>query len=110
MTDEGLQGRLYQINWAELSSPCPQTTLCSIKGDLFYRATLRDCTSQMEVWVREKAALNLSGLGMKELFQETVAEGGAVHAFIVSVRIVVRASKENGKALFVVVEGQPQNL
>ena len=102
--------RLYQINWAELSPPSSQSTLQGAKGGLFYRATLRDCTGQMEVFVREKAALAMSSMPSAQAFLAAVEEQDLVVPLLVSLRLVCRSGKDDGKPIFVVVEAGPQNL
>eukprot|EP00435_Cladocopium_sp_Y103_P025663 s390_g6.t1 len=110
MSDEGVVQRLYQINWAELSPPSSQSALQSTKGSLFYRATLRDCTGQMEVFVREKAALSMSSMPSAQAFLAAVEEQDLVVPLLVSLRLVCRSGKDDGKPIFVVVEATAQNL
>jgi hypothetical protein len=110
ITDEGVVARLYQINWAELSPPSSQSTLQGAKGGLFYRATLRDCTGQMEVFVREKAALAMSSMPSAQAFLAAVEEQDLVVPLLVSLRLVCRSGKDDGKPIFVVVEAGAQNL
>ena len=94
--------RLYQLNWCEFIMPTAKESFVTEKGGLFFKATVADLSGQINVLVREQAALGLTGLASKEAFLQE-AEDLAV-PLVASCRLLMR---EQG---LLVVEASPQDL
>ena len=80
--------RLYQLNWCEFILPTAKVSFVTEKGGLFFKATVADLSGQINVQVREQAALGLTGLASKEAFLQE-AEDLAV-PLVASCRLLMR--------------------
>jgi hypothetical protein len=82
---------LFQMNHVRVIGPSVGDRCLTADGSrLFVPATVQDHTAQVELRMREKAALELSGHGDREAFCEEVRTGGLNLPVLASVRVVVR--------------------
>jgi hypothetical protein len=94
-SDEGLPDaestHLFQMNLVRVIEPAVGDCCLTNDGSrLFVPVTVQDHTAQVELRMREKAALELSGHGDRDAFCEEVRTGGLNFPVLASVRVVVR--------------------
>ena len=83
--------RLCQFNWCEFILPTAKQSFVTEKGGLFFKATVADLSGQINVQVREQAALGLTGLASKEAFQAFLQEAEDLAVpLVASCRLLMR--------------------
>ena len=104
------QSNVYPINWCEIIWPKKSPTRGAQGKELpFFRTILRDVTGQIEVMVRERAALRSTGLNAEE-FLKAADEGSQMVPMLCSARLVCQCGGGNGAKSLTVVEGMEQDL
>ena len=68
--DQGAAEHLFQLNHVRVREPLPNEIYAGQGSRLFVPVLLQDHTGQMELRMREKAALELSGCVEKAEFQQ----------------------------------------
>ena len=101
---------LWQVNWCELTLAKGGQDMVNKSGLIWLRASLRDMTGHAEVWMREKAVLDLMGGCSRSEFLDSVASGQQPRfPLVCSVRVLSRMTTDQESSL-VVVEGCAQNV
>ena len=105
---------LWQINHVRVSEPSNSENLLTNNQErLFPLVLVSDRTGSVELRMREKAALELSGLGTKDDFINEAKTGGLNFPILCSLRVNVKRSnaEENSDDLSaIIVEAEPQLL
>ena len=82
---------LFQLNHVRIMEPSvAETVLTSDGSRLFVPVTLQDHTGEVELRMREKAALEFSGLSDRNSFCDEVRTAGLNFPILASVRVAVR--------------------
>ena len=97
---------LFQLNHVRIKEPQPGENPLTKKGDrLFPKVDVVDHTAQVELRMREKAALSLSDLDKEEFLRETKS-GGINFPVLCSIRVLVRKDQRTKDA----AEGAPEHF
>ena len=88
---------LFQINHCYVSVPGPADRITTNKGDRIFLQNIKimDATGSATVAVREKAALALSGLDTKELFEKAQTTNNISFPVLASIRVHVTKQKDS---------------
>ena len=81
---------LFQMNYIRVLEPSAGQNIHTRDGRLFPEIVFEDVSGQIELRVREKAVLELSGLSDREEFCNEVARSGVNFPILVTARIHVR--------------------
>ena len=119
---------LWQINWVRVFEPEPGSKIRTNDGQrIFFQTTLLDFSEKLTIWIREKAALELSGCSDANSFEQAFQNNDLWFPQMASVKILRKSSApstpENATAHtnaaqpeketnveFLVVEAQEQDL
>ena len=82
---------LFQLNHVRIKEPSMTETVLTTDGSrLFVPVILQDHTGELELRMREKAALELSGVSDRDNFCDEVRTAGLNFPILASVRVAVR--------------------
>lgn len=85
---------VWQMNWVEVAWPTGEQ-LCTKDGArLFFRTILRDGTGQVEAWMNEASALQLSNQKNKEGFELVHSEGKQFFPLAAAVKVIRTIKQE----------------
>ena len=105
---------LFQINHARICEPSGSDNLLTSNQDrLFPLTTVYDRTGRVEVRMREKVALNLSGQASKDEFLNDFSSGELNYPILCSVRVLVKqnSAEDHSEDLSaIIMEAEPQKL
>ena len=88
--------KLYQMNYVTLLPPPPGTRPLTKDGQrIYFRTTTSDFSGSVEVGVREKVALTLSGENDKSTFVEKALRGEVLFPMLCSVRVLLTKRDKN---------------
>ena len=80
--------QIMQVNFGVVEAPEPEDTVLTKNGErLWMKVKTQDPTGRVELWMREKAALQLSGYTTKEEFLQAHAQGLVTFPFMTSFRV-----------------------
>ena len=107
---------VFQLNHVEIEVPGTEAAVLTQSGDrVWVRVRMLDMSGSVEVWLREKPALALSGARDKDDFVEKHTERKLSFPLLSSVRVFVRrqeakleSSQENTS--MVIMEAQEQDI
>ena len=85
---------VWQMNWVEVAWPTGEQ-LCTKDGArLFFRTILRDGTGQVEAWMNEASALQLSNQANKEGFVLVHSQGKQFFPLAAAVKVIRTVKQE----------------
>ena len=89
--DQGAAEHLFQLNHVRVREPLPNDDIYAGQGSrLFVPVLLQDHTGQVDLRMREKAALELSGCHEKADFKQDTIDSALNFPMLCSVRVLVR--------------------
>ena len=90
---------LWQINWVRIEEPSPGTNLRTNDGQrLWFRTTIKDVSGPLTLYIREQAALSLSGSASAEEFEQAFQDGNLWFPQMASVKVVRKPASEQTAA------------
>ena len=115
---------VWQINWARVEEPSPGAQIHTNNGErIWFQTTVRDCSAQINVYIREKAAMSLSGANSPQEFEQAFQDNNLWFPQMASIKLVRKpptpATPDNSWAakpassqevFCYIVEAEPQNL
>ena len=110
----GNDNALFQINHARILEPKTSSNVYTNAGDrLFPEVCVIDQTGAVDLRMRQKAALDISGQSTKEKFATLAAEGAHNFPILCSLRIAIRKSGHTDAQYginAIIVEAEEQDL
>lgn len=117
---EGVEEKLFQLNWVLVVTPGPGATIATEDGARIWvpRVTMHDWSGEATLGMRERAALRLANADNKEDMERMHADGSLGFPAFASIRVAVgrREEKEYGvgtgnfRTYCTVVEAEPQDI
>ena len=117
---EGVEEKLFQLNWVIVGTPGPGATITTENGTRIWlpRVNVRDWSGEASLGMRERAALRLADANNKEDMERMHADGQLDFPVFASIRVAVgrREEKEGGvgtgnfRTYCTVVEAEPQDI